>query len=267
MGALAYNSSGVINYGGYFTSYTSGTGKQNEISGIGSASYGNFMGAWCRGEVYGLTAKGERYGMYIDGRTYTNDLIVNLENTGKNERTATYVPTSMTADIYMKGIGELKNGKASIKFDENYIDLISEKVPVIVTVTPIGECAGLHLTNLKTSGFAVSENQKGTSNLQFTWVAIATRKGYENPQNPQEILNSNFDEKIDGMMFNESDTENSAQPLWWDGKELKNTQIVKEKQVSKNESETPKHKTYEKNKKNQDEKSEMSKKRLNLHKN
>jgi len=232
-GALGYYSSGGTDYGGYFTNSADGTGK-GYFSGIGIGSYGNLAGAWFKGNIYGTITKGERFAQYIDGKTYTNNLIVSLENNGNNKRIPTYVPTSMTADIYLRGTGKLTNGKATINFDKKYLNIISEKIPVIVTVTPIGETHGIHLTNIKTSGFEVAENNSGKGNILFTWIAIAVKKGYENPENPVEVLSSGYDEIINNFMFNENDLNNSAQPIWWDGEQIRYNKLPeKEKEIKK----------------------------------
>ncbi|NLF43114.1 MAG: hypothetical protein GX587_10495, partial [Bacteroidales bacterium] len=60
----------------------------------------------------------------------------------------------------------------------------------------------------------------GKSNVKFTWIAIATRKGYENPQNPSELLSPNFDDQLDKVLFNENELDKSAAPVWWDGEKL-----------------------------------------------
>lgn len=236
-GCLGYEDSGNADYGVYATTALGGTtGKDfKNKTGVGIGSYGDLAGAWFRGNIYGTITKGERFAQYIDGKTYINDIIVKLEDNGKNERIATYVPTSMSADIYIRGTGQLSNGKANIQFDENYLDIISNKVPVIVTVTPIGETQGLHITNLKSNGFAVAENGKGKGNVQFTWIAIAVRKGYENPKNPKEVLSSDFDDKLNDFMFNENDLKNNAKPIWWDGKSIRYDAIPVKKDNHKKE--------------------------------
>ena len=260
-GSLGYKNSIGSTYGGYFTNTGTGAGKNKENTGIGSASYGDFAGAWFRGNVYGTITKGERFAQYIDGKTYTNDIIVKLEDNGKNERIPTYVPTSTTADIYMRGTGQLQNGKAIIKFDENYLNIISDKIPVIVTVTPIGETSGIHLTELKTSGFAVAENNNSKGNIQFTWIAIAVRKGYENPENPKEVLANDFDKKLDNFMFNENNTEQNGQPIWWNGKEVRYDAIPKQTETKTDQ--TPKLK---KNTKTRSKKHKSNNKKLSVDK-
>ncbi|MCF6366536.1 MAG: hypothetical protein L3J35_10085 [Bacteroidales bacterium] len=235
-GSLAYRSSTLTTYGVYAngtTTYGSGGGKNNKI-GIGVGSYGDLAGAWFKGNIYGTITKGERFAQYISGKTYTNNLIVSLENNGNNERIPTYVPVSTSADIYLRGTGQLLNGKASITFDEKYKNIISDKIPVIVTVTPIGETQGIHLTSLKTSGFGVAENNSGKGNIQFTWIAVAVRKAYENPNNPKEVLSYDFDSKLDNFMFNENDLNNSGKPIWWDGKQIRFDALPEREKENKN---------------------------------
>ena len=174
-----------------------------------------------------MTVKGDRYSLYVDGQTVTNDVIVNLTDVGEEQRVATYVPTAETPQIYMSGVGKLTGGKATISFDKKYEKLIDNTKPVIVTITPIGECNGLHLVSSKSTGFVVAENGKGTSDIQFTWIAIAQRKTDSKPA--EELLNNNFDNLLDGFMFDENNKDSEAQPLWWDGNSLQTSKIVKPK--------------------------------------
>ncbi|MCF6185417.1 MAG: hypothetical protein L3J56_12510, partial [Bacteroidales bacterium] len=230
-GALGYycNNDG-LDYGGYFTSTGTGSGKNTHKIGVGTGSYGDFAGAWFRGNIYGTITKGERFAQYIDGKTYTNNLIVSLQDNGTPEKTVTYVPVSASPEIYLHGTGKLTSGKAVINFDKKYRSIISDKVPVTVTVTPIGETPGLHLESMKSYGFSVAENGKGKGNISFTWIAVAVRKGYENPDNPKEVLSADFDKKLNGFMFNENNTKNSGQPMWWDGKSIRYDAVPKKEE-------------------------------------
>ena len=214
--SLGYQNSGGNGYGIYYTSRTTTAKSNNFHSGIGAGGYGNLMGSWTKGEIYGMAVSGNRYSLYVDGRQYTNDIISQMNDNGTDKRFATYVPTSMTVDVYMKGTGKMVNGKAAVKFDENYLSIISESDPIIVTVTPIGKSNGIYLEEVKNTGFRVAENNAGKSNLTFNWIAIATRKGYNNPQIPEELTSKTYDNNLNAFMFNESDTKNSALPMWWD---------------------------------------------------
>ena len=223
-GVLGYVASNNNIYGLYSsTVYGNGGGKLegNIYSGTGVAGNGDLFGAWFNGELYGMAVKGERMGLYVDGKTFTNNIITQMNDNGNNDRIPTYVPTSMTVDIYMKGTAKLVNGKATIQFDDKYLSLISDKEPIVVTVTPMGKTAGVYIEEVKSNGFTIVENNDGKSNVTFSWIAIATRKGYENPDNPVELISSEYDTHLSDFMFNESDTLHSGKPMWWDGTKIR----------------------------------------------
>ncbi|MCD4793550.1 MAG: hypothetical protein K8R54_09975 [Bacteroidales bacterium] len=225
-GSLGYHANNNSYYGVYgSTPYASGGGKNKVYNGTGVAGSGSLFGAWFNGETYGMAVKGERFGLYVSGKQYTNEVITQLNDNGTNERIATYVPTSMTVDIYMKGTGQLENGKATINFDKEYINLISDSEPVIVTVTPMGQTNGVYLESVKSTGFSIAENNAGKSNTSFSWIAVATRRGYENPENPKEVLSYDYDKNLSDHMFNDSDLENEGKPMWFDGEKINFTEV------------------------------------------
>jgi hypothetical protein len=223
-GSLGYRPSGGLPvYGGYFTSHVDGGGKSSgsEKTNVGFASTGDLFGGWVKGDLYGIAVKGDRMALYIDGKTFTNNIIAQMNDNGSTERIPTYVPTSMTVDIYMKGTGQLINGKANITFDEKYLSIISDKDPIIVTVTPMGQTNGVYIEEVKSNSFSVVENNAGKSNVAFSWIAIATKKGYENPDNPVELISSGYDTHLNEFMFNESDLNHTGKPMWWDGSQIR----------------------------------------------
>jgi len=187
-------------------------------SGIGVASYGSMIGSWSYGEVYGMNVSGERYGIYIDGKQYSNDIITQLSDIGEPERVATYVPTSTSVDIIARGTTTLTNGRATIVFDKDFLNLVSEKENIIITVTPIGKTQGVYVENVKTSGFQVVENNDGKSNVQINWIAIGTKKGYETPNNPQELISNTYDQSMRSVYTTklESPVPYEAKQFYWD---------------------------------------------------
>ena len=180
------------------------------------------MGGWIRGNMYGMNIKGERYSLYVDGKTYTNNIIAQLNDNGSvSERTISYVPTSTSVDIYTKGTFVLSEGKAFVKFDENYRKIISSETPAIITVTPMGKSNGIYIESVTERGFTVVENNNGTSNVRFSWIAVGTKKGCEKIETPAELLAPDYDANMKGVMFNENRTDTVAKPIWWDGKKLR----------------------------------------------
>jgi hypothetical protein len=228
-GSLGYISSAGTNYGGYgTTAWTSGGGKSTTgKSGVAFGGYGDLYGSWFRGEVYGMAIKGERYGLYVDGKQYTNDIIAVVSpSESKGTKTATYVQTSMSVDVYAKGTATLTNGETHVQFDPSFSELVSTSEEVIVTITPIGRSASLYIDRSDAQGFVVKEDLKSNGigrpqTVKFTWIAVGTKKGYETPQNPEEVMQNDYDQKLDGFMFNENETTKSATPMWWDGTKIR----------------------------------------------
>ncbi len=227
-GCLGYTNSASIGYAVYGTvAMGVGAGKSLSTSsaGIGLGIYSGVLGGGIRGNMYGLNVSGERYSLYLHGKQFTNDIITILSDvSGNTERVPTYVPASMTVDVYTKGTATIVNGEANITFDNSFRDITSDTDPVIVTVTPIGRSANLYIDNTSKGGFKIidaSPAELKSQPLSFTWIAIGTRKGYENPQNPPELLSKTYESNMGGVMFNENDLQNSALPMWWDGSTLR----------------------------------------------
>jgi hypothetical protein len=238
---LGYTANNGNTYGAYWTNSNNGAGKimreTNVVDGIGMGGYGDVIGGWVRGNVYGMNIKGERYSLYVDGKTYTNDVIAQVSDNQNSDRIVTYVPTSTSVDVYTRGTAKLINGKATIEYPENFKKLISTSEPVTVTITAIGECNGLHLEKIVegvdgNKNFSVSENANGSSNVEFTWIAIGTRKGYETPNNPQEILSKDYDSNMQGVMYDENNPADKGTSIWWDGSTLHFTTIPEHATIS-----------------------------------
>ncbi len=232
MGALGYYAANGNDYAvyGFGQAHTNGlaggkmAGPSNPLgdfdNSIGLGIYGGVMGGWVKGLEYGVNLSGKRYGAYVDGKTLTNDLFVVLSSNESNERTASYASTSLSVDVNAKGTANLRNGEAEVKFDEKYAALISTEKPIIVTVTPMGETKGVYIVSVTKDGFKIKENGNGTSNVTFSWIAIAEKTGYENPQISAEILSKEFDVNMDGVMNNDIDESTTGKAMWWNGTDV-----------------------------------------------
>jgi hypothetical protein len=125
----------------------------------------------------------------------------------------TLVSPEMTIQTY--GIGQLSGGKANIDFDAAFADVVSNSEPIIVTITPIGESEGVHLEKVNNNGFAVVENKSGKSSVQFTWIAIGKRKGYENKSLPSDVIADDYDQKISDGLQNDADITTDGKGLYY----------------------------------------------------
>jgi hypothetical protein len=222
-GTLGYTNSASSSYGLYYTNFATGTGYAASGSkryGIGAGGTGDFMGSWTRGDVIGNINSGELIASYNQGNEITSGKQMEIVNNGTS-KTIAYSSTSPDIQVNKAGVGQLINGKASITFNEDFAALIDKSATPVITITPIGDCNGIHIENITSSGFTIAENQHGTSNVSFNYIVIAKRVDADNVSIPQEVLDANFDKNLKDFMFNESDREHVAIPMWWDGEKIR----------------------------------------------
>lgn len=230
-GSLGYITSGYALAGVYgSTAYSTGGGKSanQPAAGYGVIGDGSMMGGMFHGDVYGLTISGDRFGLMVMGNTYTDRFYSVLAKTGTDQYVPLYAPVTEKVTIYSSGKGKLVNGKAVIKFSDQFSQMISPDQEIVVTITPLGASSGLYISSTTVNGFEVMENKapgmsKG-STIDFNYIVIATRKGYENPQNPSEMLNDEFISGAKKFMTSERPNSSSS-PLWWDGSKIRTDDI------------------------------------------
>ena len=165
-GAIAYCNSGGNLYDFYAFNigtanyYGQGLGKVNPnnivsnsippTNQIGMGIGGGVIGGWINSPIYGMYVKGYRYGLYTDGQSYSNNIVVQLipNKNSPDQLIPTFTSTSTTVNITTMGTGELVNGKATIRYDENFSNSISDKYQVNITVTPMGNSNGVYVSNI-----------------------------------------------------------------------------------------------------------------------
>ncbi|MFN8397398.1 MAG: hypothetical protein U0176_22435 [Bacteroidia bacterium] len=237
IGALGYYANSAVDYGvyGFGQAYQTGvaggrgSGQQGVIVGmdqvntnIGLGIYGGVMGGWVRGMVYGMHVKGERSSLYVDGKTITNEPITQLVTLDGGDRVSTYVPSSTSADVYARGNSKLGNGQTYVQFSDEFKQVFSSPQDLVITVTPRGNCNGVYVSNVDANGFHVQENNGGTSGVDFSWIAMGTRKGSENIQLSPEILQHDFDAHMRNTMRNDMDESTPVDgAIFWDGSDVK----------------------------------------------
>lgn len=220
-GSLAYQSSGGSAYGGYLTSYGSGTGKSDGAStGIGLGAWGDLFGADIHGRVYGTYTEGDNYGLYSHGIVFRDNLDVHLQDTGGPSASVLYTNVSTHVTVQTSGYCQLSEGVCSVGFDENFQRVVSPDVPIVVTVTPMGSSNGVHLDRVDKNGFTVVENNAGKSDAQVAFIAIGRRAGYEAPQLPEEVVSSDYAEKLSRGLHNDADTVKDGQGLYYENGQL-----------------------------------------------
>lgn len=221
-GSLGYKSSAGTHFGGYFTSSTTGSGKSpNEVMiNCGIAAWGDLFGADIHGKIYGMFVEGGNYAIYSNGVTYKNNLDVHLQENGSNTFSVLYTSVSNEVTVQTSGVVALSNGKASIMFDPVFAATVSDKEPVIVTVTPIGNSNGVFLEAVSTKGFTVVENNNGKSNVSVNYIAVGRRAGYENPTLAPEVIDAEYLSKITRGLHNDGITETDGEGLYYENGKL-----------------------------------------------
>lgn len=228
-GALGYNNSANQQFGLLVVGGNTTTAKSTGIkTSVGMGGYGDLMGGWIRGNLYGLAIKGERYGLYVDGNHYTNGIVANLSNSSSGQRNVAYMNTSTDLTISTTGQFVLDAKEKIINFTQQFSEQVSNEKPIIVTLTPVGGFVNYYIEYVNATEFKIVTDLKEMVNIpesknkeiKFNWIAVGTRKGYENPEIPEELLFNEYDVYLEGFMHNEADTETDALPMWWDGRRI-----------------------------------------------
>jgi len=242
-GSLGYKNSGSGTYGCYYTSVGSGGGFMTNdgiLTGIGSGGCGGVMGGWSRGEVLGFTSSGELYASYNLGNEYTSGVSADIITT-TTERIPVYSVTSNDVKVYADGYAQLNNGTYHVNFDKTFVSVISSEGKPTVTITPIGECQGIYISQIDNNGFTVKEQNGGASSVEFSWIAIGKRVDADKVTHlPEALKDKDFDKNMKGVMFNENNKEQNATPIWWDGTKLRFDAPPPDKTVKKDENLAPK---------------------------
>lgn len=248
VGALGYYASNSNDYSvyGFGLAYQTGaaagrfsSANHNNFLGkntnIGLGIYGGVMGGWVRGMKYGFHTKGETYSLYIDGNGYTNKPITYLIESDDNQKVASFMTSSIKPEVTINGKTNLQNGKVFVSFDKNFSKVISSIDDIVITATPQGKSNGVYIDEITKEGFWIIENNDGTSNVKISWIAITKIKGEENPEVPSDLLTNDFDKKMDKVMFNENNTSEEAQSLWWDGTKIRWDKLNNDKKDTQTE--------------------------------
>lgn len=239
-GGLGYYSSGSVDYSvyGFGTGYTTGTAggrianpALSKNTTIGLGIYGGVMGGWIRGLKYGFHTKGETYSLYVDGNGYTNKPLAYLIGYDGQNKVASFMSTSMKPEVTVNGKINLQGGKAFVSFDKSFQQIIADIDDIIITASPQGKSNGVYIDNITKEGFWIIENNDGSSDVKISWIAITKIKGEENPEVPNDLIAADFDQKMNGVMFNDNNTQDTAQSLWWDGSKIRWDKPTAEKVV------------------------------------
>jgi hypothetical protein len=227
-GALGYKSSAGTTYGGYFTTSGTGTGKSagmEPAAGIGIGAWGGLMGADVHGGTYGMFVEGENFALYAKGPVYTNQPVIQLQETNSPVKTALYSSTSTEVTVMACGQGQLFNGQCSVIYEENFAKVVSKRSPLIITVTPMGPTNGVYISSSDYNGFNITENNSGSSSTLVSYIVIGKRDGYEEPQLAEEVIAPDFERTVDQGLHDDSDRQSNGKGLYYQSGRLMQGQI------------------------------------------
>jgi hypothetical protein len=80
---------------------------------------------------------------------------------------------------YWRGTARLNNGSAQVILPDHFRKVTSPDGPVTVTVSPLGECNGLMVAAKSNESITVKELMQGKSNVEFDFIVMGKRRGYE----------------------------------------------------------------------------------------
>ena len=212
---------GSNNTNGSMTFYNDGNTELSQNTFIGLGIYGGVMGGWVRGLKYGFHAKGETYSLYVDGQGFSNKPFTYLMPTATGERVSGYMSAAVSPEVTDKGKVQMENGRAFVSFKENFKKVMTADMnELVITATPQGSTAGVFITQISNEGFWIYENNGGSSNVQISWMAVSP-VNTGNLNTDAELLSSEFDGKMEKVMYNDNNTDGTSQPIWWDGTQMR----------------------------------------------
>jgi hypothetical protein len=221
-----YKDSAGTYYALYYSgSVGAGSGKDDSaVVGIGLGGCGGVLGAHISGEVMGLYTKGNMYANYAYGDTYATGVMATIQDTG-DIRTAYYGVTSPDVEVITHGVGTMEKSLAEVSFDKDFLNTVSKESPIVVTVSPKGLCDQLCITEQNDAGFSVEEANAGKSDVEFNWIAIGIRSGYETrPVLDHNLASIDFDNHMLQVAADEDDTDIVRSSVWYDGENLQWTE-------------------------------------------
>lgn len=192
IGVLGYNSydagvNGIGVYGTYDLENSFGSGLVGIAWGGFDPTISVDYGVWASG------GGAAGYAVYADG---------NLTTTGaKNASVGTSKGNQLlysieSPEVWFEdfGHGTLVNGETTINLDQLFLEtvFIDDEHPMIVTVTPEGDCKGLYVVPGKTS-FTVKELGGGTSNVSFSFRITCKRNNYQDHKFGSDLAGGNGD--------------------------------------------------------------------------
>ena len=106
----------------------------------------------------------------------------------KVRRVVSYAPTEAEPTREDTGIAQLVEGKAYVRLDPAFVNVIDTRRSYAVLLTPEGDSRGLYVASKSNGGFEVREDMGGTSTIAFDYRVVAKPYGVSSPRLPMVTL-------------------------------------------------------------------------------
>ena len=105
-----------------------------------------------------------------------------------DRRAISYTPRESLPSMEDTGEARLVDGRAYVRIDEAFANVIDRGAEFSVFITPEGDNRGLYVTQKSSTGFAVRESQSGRSTLAFAYRIIAKPYADESSRLPMRTF-------------------------------------------------------------------------------
>ncbi|MCK5832737.1 hypothetical protein KAH81_03605 [bacterium] len=207
--------------GAFHCNNWSSKGSSTKTTGVGVFADGGTAGAVTLSPFLGIysatTMDSEGGAAYFSGNSYISSgfsiaLIDTAEIGSQALRVPAYDQVNISAKIQTEGVAHLEDGKCTVVLPQSFVSSIKDDERPVIILTPYSPlCNGLSVERFTDSGFVVSELNEGESEIEFSWLAIGTRKDFNvNDEVSENILGRNFDEEFSKELpfFSSDDVEN-----------------------------------------------------------
>ncbi len=141
-----------------------------DASGATGSAYGAYLSAYSNSTAYGLyVSAGTKNWVNPDPEDPDQSIVYATLEGGEN-------------GTYWRGTARLENGVAEVILPDHFRKATSPDYPVTVTLGALGDCNGIMVAEKSNERIVVKEFRGGTSNVEFDFMVMGKRLGYEEYQ-------------------------------------------------------------------------------------
>ena len=237
-GTIYHYGSGT-SYGGYFNITNNGTGNHYGVSALAFGTASTPVNIGVSAQATGADA-GDNYALYafVNNTTdyalyapYGQKSWVNPDPEDPDQSVVYVTLEGGFAGTYFAGRASMENGKAIVILPDHFRKVTSPDKDVMVTVTPRGRCNGLMVPQSNNEEFTVEELQDGQNSVEFDFIVMGFRRGYEE----YEPIQKNLDYVPFENNLSDMDTSVTSTQDYYDNQSEGLKKIFKENGTIKND--------------------------------